>query len=165
MINQIIEQELKSEDKNNIAPTNITNETNEINKKINEPNVIGYLTIPDILLQDAPIAEGTSLEVLSNAIGHFESTNIYSGNVGLASHNSGGQGDYFKNLKDIQIGNFIFLKTEYGNKRYIVTFKQNISQDDFSYLKETKDNRITLITCVAGMKEQRLCVQALEYKD
>ena len=85
-------------DNENIVETDMNN-INDV--KINEADVIGKLTIPDILLKNAPIKEGTELSILSEAIGHFKSTSIYSGNVGLASHNSGGKGDYFKNLKNM----------------------------------------------------------------
>lgn len=123
---------------------------------------IGTLTIPDILLDNAPIRESVELSTLSETIGHFPSTSIYEGNVGLASHNSGSQGDFFKNLKKIKIGSEIFYQTNYGTKRYVVTTKEIISEEDWSYLEETEDNRITLITCVAGQKDKRLCVQAIE---
>lgn len=130
--------------------------------KINENDVIGKLTIPDILLKDAPIKEGTELSILSEAIGHFKSTSIYNGNVGLASHNSGGKGEYFKNLKNIKLGSEIFYESQYGAKRYIVDTKEVIDETDFSYLESSEDNRITLITCVTGQKEKRLCIQAKE---
>ena len=123
---------------------------------------IGTLTIPDILLENAPIKESVELSTLSQTIGHFPSTSIYEGNVGLASHNSGKQGDFFKNLKNIKIGSEIFYQTNYGTKRYVVNTKEIIDETDFSYLGATEDNRITLITCVAGQKEKRLCVQAIE---
>lgn len=123
---------------------------------------IGTLTIPDILLDNAPIRESVELSTLSETIGHFPSTSIYEGNVGLASHNSGSQGDFFKNLKKIKIGSEIFYQTNYGTKRYVVTTKEIINEEDWSYLQETEDNRITLITCFAGQKDKRLCVQAIE---
>ena len=123
---------------------------------------IGSLTIPDILLDNAPIRESVELSTLAQTIGHFPSTSIYEGNVGLASHNSGSQGDFFKNLKKIKIGSEIFYQTNYGTKRYIVTTKEVIDEEDWSYLQETEDNRITLITCVSGQKEKRLCIQAIE---
>lgn len=123
---------------------------------------IGTLTIPDILLDNVPIRESVELSTLSETIGHFPSTSIYEGNVGLASHNSGSKGDFFKNLRKIKIGSEIFYQTQYGTKRYVVTLKKEIDETDWSYLQETEDNRITLITCVAGQREKRLCVQAVE---
>ena len=44
---------------------------------------IGTLTIPDILLDNVPIRESVELSTLSETIGHFPSTSIYEGNVGL----------------------------------------------------------------------------------
>ena len=126
---------------------------------------IGTLTIPDILLDNAPIRESVELTTLSETIGHFPSTSIYEGNVGLASHNSGSNGDFFKNLKNIKIGSEIYYQTNYGTKRYVVTTKKIINEEDWSYLGATEDNRITLITCVAGQKDKRLCVQAVESMD
>lgn len=123
---------------------------------------IGTLTIPDILLDNAPIRESVELSTLSETIGHFPSTSIYEGNVGFASHNSGNKGDFFKNLKNIKIGSEIYYQTQYGTKRYIVATKIVINEEDWSYLQETEDNRITLITCVKGQPEKRLCVQAVE---
>ena len=149
-------------DNEELEETDIENIENAI---ISEADVIGKLTIPDILLKDAPIKEGTELATLSDSIGHFTSTSIYSGNVGLASHNSGGKGEYFKNLKNIKVGSEIFYETEYGVKRYIVETKEIISETDFSYLQSTEDNRITLITCIHNQPTKRLCVQAIENYD
>lgn len=137
---------------------------NEI-KEVSNNEIIGTLTIPDILLENAPIMEGTESSTLQQAIGHFESTSLFYGNVGLASHNSGGQGDYFKNLKNVNIGSFIYYQNDYGIRKYIVTFKKIISEDDFSYLKENSNNRITLITCTKDGKNKRLCVQGLEVQE
>ena len=135
----------------------------EIEQKIiHFDDEIGVLTIPDILLEDAPIRESVELSTLAVTIGHFPSTSLYEGNVGLASHNSGGKGDFFKNLKNIKIGSEIFYQTEYGTKRYVVKTKTIIADDDWSYLQHTDDNRITLITCVKGQSDKRLCVQAIE---
>ena len=145
-------------DNDNLIDTDGANDDYEIN----ENDVIGKLTIPDILLKEAPIKEGTELSILSEAIGHFKSTSIYSGNVGLASHNSGGKGDYFKNLKNIKIGSEIYYESQYGVKRYIVDTKEIIEETDFTYLENSDENKITLITCVAGQRNKRLCVQAKE---
>lgn len=145
-------------DNDNLIDTDVANDDYEIN----ENDVIGKLTIPDILLKEAPIKEGTELSILSEAIGHFKSTSIYSGNVGLASHNSGGKGDYFKNLKNIKIGSEIYYESQYGVKRYIVDTKEIIEETDFTYLENSDENKITLITCVAGQRNKRLCVQAKE---
>ena len=134
-------------------------------KEIKHNDSIGTLTIPDILLDNAPIKESVELSTLSEAIGHFTSTSLYSGNVGLASHNGGGKGDYFKNLNTVKKGSEIHYQTDFGVRRYIVKTIAIIDETDWSYLQETEDNRITLITCVKGQKSKRLCVQALESEE
>lgn len=134
-------------------------------KEIKHNDSIGTLTIPDILLDNAPIKESVELFTLSEAIGHFTSTSLYSGNVGLASHNGGGKGDYFKNLNKVKEGSEIYYQTDFGVRRYIVKTIAIIDETDWSYLQETEDNRITLITCVKGQKSKRLCVQALESEE
>lgn len=134
-------------------------------KEIKHNDSIGTLTIPDILLDNAPIKESVELSTLSEAIGHFTSTSLYSGNVGLASHNGGGKGDYFKNLNKVKKGSEIYYQTDFGVRRYIVKTIAIIDETDWSYLQETEDNRITLITCVKGQKSKRLCVQALELEE
>ena len=63
------------------------------------------------------------------------------------------------------MGDEIYYQTEYGTKRYIVETKSIINEEDWSYLQETEDNRITLINCVKGQPEKRLCVQAVESSD
>lgn len=151
------------EDKLNLKQEQKENNIEHVkeNKKV-VAEVVGKLTIPDINLKDKLVYEGTELEVLDIGIGHFTNTSICNGNVGLASHNSGGRGDEFKNLKKIKLGSKIYYQTKYGTKIYLVETITEISDEDWSYLQETKDNRITLLTCVSGKPNNRLCVQGLE---
>lgn len=153
----IVGDNKKIENNNEIEPLSQT--------KIEYDDSIGTLTIPSILLENAPILESTELSTLSKGIGHFTNTNLYNGNIGLASHNSGESGDFFRNLKQIKLNDEIYYQTNYGTKRYTVIIKEIIDETDFSYLQETKENRITLITCVAGQQEKRLCIQAIENND
>lgn len=134
-------------------------------KEIVYEDSIGTLTIPDILLDNAPIKEGTELSTLSVAIGHFTSTGLYAGNVGLASHNGGESGDFFRNLNKIKKGSEIYYQTSYGTRRYIVKEIKIIEETDWSMLENTDDNRLTLITCVKGKSSKRLCIQAFESEE
>ena len=47
---------------------------------------IWQVEIPSIGLI-APISEGTTQEVMREYVGHFENTNLWKGNIGLAAHN------------------------------------------------------------------------------
>lgn len=119
------------------------------------------LEIPKINLK-APISEGTDAKILNKYIGHFEETPVMGGNIGLAAHNRGYDVNYFSNIKELKKGDRIFY-TYNGNKvEFIVDDYGIIAETDWSKLKETKDRRITLITCVENEPEQRRFVQAIE---
>lgn len=133
-----------------------------VSTEIEKDDNIGTLTIPKILLINAPIREGTDLSILSNAIGHFFSTSIYNGNVGLASHNRGSNANYFANINKLKIGDEIYFESIYGTRKYSVEVIVEIYDTDFSYLQDTEDNRLTLITCIKNQPEKRLCIQAVQ---
>lgn len=110
----------------------------------------------------APIKTGTTQTVLATAVGHFEGSTKWNGNVPLAGHNRGYLCNFFKNLKALEIGDNIIYHTENGERKYKVILNKIIKQTDWSYVQNTEDNRITLITCVENMSEYRRCVQAVE---
>ena len=120
-----------------------------------------YIKISSIDLY-APIEETTKMEVLNKAVGHFEDTSFKIGNVGLAAHNRGYEKNYFEKLKEVKKGDEVVYKYEEFNKTYIVDIIEIIRNTDWSYLENTESNRITMITCVEGNPELRLCVQATE---
>ena len=72
--------------------------------------------------------------------------------------------NYFGRIKELQTGDEIIYKTKDGTKKYAVTLSIIIKDTDWSYLEETNDNRITLITCVENEPTYRRCVQAKEIK-
>lgn len=118
------------------------------------------IEIPKISLV-APIKQGTSQDILATAVGHFEESNKYSGNIALAGHNRGYNCNFFENIKRLENGDKIIYYTEKGKKEYRVTLNKIIHQTDWSYI-EAEGNKITLITCVENMYEYRRCVQAVE---
>lgn len=122
------------------------------------------IKIPKINV-DAPIAEGTSQEALRRTVGHFENTDTWKGNVALAGHNRGYRCNFFQDIKKMQKGDLIIYSTEKGVRKYEVVVNTVIEETDWSYIENTKDNRITLITCETGKKEYRRCIQAVEIKE
>lgn len=138
-------------------------------EKINvvEDNFYVYdwqIRIPKINLI-AQIKEGTTTEILDKFVGHFEETELQKGNVGLAAHNRGYPVNYFENIKLLEIGDEIYYLYEGKEIKYVVSLKEMIEDTNWNYLKNTEDNRITLITCVENQPKYRLCVQAVENKD
>ena len=124
-------------------------------------NIKWRIQIPKINL-DVHIMEGTSSNILLKAVGHFETTEKWIGNVGLAAHNRGYNCNFFEKIKYLKIGDEIIYTTTNGKKVYKVQTNKVIKDTDWSYLGATKDNRITLITCEENREEYRRCIQALE---
>lgn len=129
----------------------------------NNENINGFkewnLSIEPINLS-ANIKKGTSMEILNQYIGHFEETNFFNGNVGLAAHNRGYDVNYFKDLDKVKIGEYIYYRINDFEKKYKIDSINTIKDTDWTYLKETKEDIITLITCIKNKEEYRLCVQA-----
>ena len=127
---------------------------------------MGVLTIPKLELS-APVyetEEGGEIESMTKGVAHFAVTSAWEGNIGLASHNVAPAGAvaYFRDIHRLKEGDTLSYKTALGERGYKITEIKEISEDDWSFLSRTEDNRLTLITCVTGKPDMRLMVQALE---
>lgn len=132
--------------------------------ELNE-NVIGILEIPKLKLT-APVKEGTTQEILKYSIGHFSNSSNWDGNIALASHNRGNYvAHYFENIHELVVGDEIIYKTKFGERRYVVEVSKQIKSTDWSVISNTKENRITLITCINNNPKLRFCVQAIIKKE
>lgn len=159
----LVEVEIKSD--------NINKNTNESSKNQNNyPTKIfenktkdesWKIIIPSISLE-ANISEGTEKETMNKYVGHFEETSREKGNVGLAAHNRGYNVNYFSDIKKLKEGDEIIYKYNKFEKIYKVTKHIIIKDTDWNYLKETEENKITLITCVENEPEYRRCIQGIE---
>ena len=84
------------------------------------------------------------------------------GNVALAGHNRGYRCNFFQEIKNLKNGDILIYSTEKGQRKYKVSLNKVIKETDWTYIQNTKDNRLTLITCEMNKKEYRRCVQAVE---
>ena len=137
-----------------------TTDINDLYLKIDGNNVIGVIEIEKINYEGL-VYESTSMDVLDKGIGHFESSSLFEGNVCLAAHNSN---LYWAKLHTLSTGDKIHYTCFLGTKEYEVSNISKISETDWDSLKNTDTNVLTLITCVKGQKDLRLCVQAKEIK-
>lgn len=164
----VINNKIKSINQISNISSNINNEktkyslNNLSNSKETDNNIISYLSIPSISLEKAPIKEGIDEVTLNEYIGHFPSTSKTDGNIGLAAHNRGYKNNYFMNINKLQNGDEIIYRVDDISKKYKVEKKIEIDSYDWSYLNQTADNRITLITCIDNSPTKRLVVQAVE---
>ena len=121
---------------------------------------LGTLEIPAIDLE-VKIYQGTDSRTLAKGVGHFTETSIWAGNVGLAAHNRG-TNSYFGQIHTLEAGDRITLTTKLGTRTYEVTSVAKVSETDRSSLADTRDNCLTLYTCVRNERDLRWCVRAVE---
>lgn len=129
-----------------------------------EKTDIWEIEIPKISVK-ATISEGTTKEILSKYVGHFENTSKEYGNVGLAAHNRGYSVSYFKDLKLLKEGDEIIYKHNGFELIYEVEKCRIIKDTEWQYLEQTEDNMLTLITCVENQPKYRRCIQAVEKEE
>lgn len=139
----------------------------EMNQIITAPSYyedgsIGRLKINKIGV-DIKVYEGESLDNMKHGVGHFANTSAWDGNVAFAGHNRGSSG-YFKDVKNLTIGDRLTYVTPYGTRTYKVIVKEKISDTDFSGLGWSDRNILTLITCVENVPSQRWLIQAEQVK-
>lgn len=159
-----IEIQRQTEEKVNkaIKEDQITQEEYEIKQE--ETYEEWKIEIPSLSLI-ADISEGTDKETLSKYVGHFEQTPKKEGNVCLAGHNRGYYVNYFGELKQLKGGEEIIYTCEEFTKTYVVIKNIKISDEDWSNLENSNQNKITLITCIENEPEYRRCVQAIEKEE
>lgn len=148
-IQKNIEETLEDEEKIDIEKLFLENEGKD---------VIGVIKIEKINFEGL-VYENTTLETLSKGIGHFTNSPYINGNVCLAAHNTN---KFWAKLNTLEVGDKITYISFLGTKEYQVQSIEEILETDWSKLENTEENIITLITCVKGKPELRLCVQGIE---
>ena len=162
-IDYVYEEYSSDNTQNRLDTKNNNNEadsTDNLMLQIDGENVLGVIKINKINFEGL-IYDGTSLKTLAKGVGHFENTPYLEGNVCLAAHNTN---SYWAKLHTLSNGDKIQYTCFLGTKEYEVSNVSRISETDWDSLKNTDTNVLTLITCVKGQKDLRLCVQAKEIK-
>jgi LPXTG-site transpeptidase (sortase) family protein len=121
---------------------------------------VGALEIPSLGIS-VKAFEGTDSDSLAKGVGHFPESSGWNGNICVAGHNRGAKYTIGA-IKDLTPGDTVKYTTLLGTRTYSVSFVSYISSGDWTYLSPAPDNRITIITCLAGHPELRVCVQAVE---
>lgn len=156
-LEKIIPDNIEIELKTNNSNTNVLN---QYRKDLNKQS-LWQLEIPRINLV-APIAEGTSTNIMNEFVGHFEETPKDNGNIGLAAHNRGYKVNYFQDLKLLQKGDLIIYTYNGSITKYGVNEIGIIKDTDWSKLEDDKQDKLTLITCLEDEPEYRRYIQAIK---
>jgi sortase A len=124
-------------------------------------SAVGTLSIPSVDLS-AVVLHGSDAQTLRRGPGHLENTPLpgHAGNVVIAGHRD----SFFWPLRNIQLGNDIFIDTPEGRFRYRVASVRVVNPRDVSVLGATDEPVLTLITCypfwVFGNAPDRFVVRA-----
>ncbi len=125
---------------------------------------LGVLTIPKLALSVNVYESPDNMEAMLKGVAHFPSTSAWDGNVSMSAHNINfdGSDGYFKYLYTLQKGDSVTYQTALGERSYTVESVTTIAASDWTPTGYTDDNRLTMITCISGQPDKRLCVTAIE---
>jgi sortase A len=111
---------------------------------------------------EAPVLEGTDDLTLNRGLGRIAGTARFgeTGNIGIAGHRDG----FFRELKDIQLGDRIEVETPQGRSTYVVDHLQIVKPTDVQVLQSASASTLTLVTCYpfyfVGTAPRRFIVHA-----
>ena len=122
---------------------------------------LGVLTV-ERLGRTVRIYGGATMESMDFGAGHFSFTGLNYGNVGLIGHNRGARNGFFSFVRLLQYGDILTLDMGGIVRTYEVFMRTIVYETDFSPLQQFGCNRITLVTCVEYVRNQRRIVSARE---
>ena len=124
-------------------------------------SAVAALSIPRIQLS-AVVLQGSDVRTLHRGPGHLENTALpgEAGNAVIAGHRD----SFFRPLRNIRLGDDIFVDTVEGRFQYRVMSLRVVKPSDLSVLEPTDEATLTLITCypfwVLGDAPDRFIVRA-----
>ncbi|HET9191774.1 MAG TPA: class D sortase [Vicinamibacterales bacterium] len=129
-------------------------------------SALAELSIPRLHLS-AVVLHGSDAHTLRRGPGHLENTALPGepGNAVIAGHRD----SFFRPLRNVQVGDDVFVDTRKGRFQYRVTSLRVVKPHDLSVLNPTDDAVLTLITCypfwVLGDAPDRFVVRAVGVRD
>lgn len=133
----------------------------EATKEVN--NAIAMMVIPKINVT-AAVAEGSDIDTLKSAVGHFEGTALpgEKGNFAVAGHRNYTYSEYFKRADELENGDEIIVRNKKGEFKYKVTGKKIVEPEDVEVLDPTEDATLTIVTCTPGATKRLIVNGKLE---
>jgi sortase A len=122
---------------------------------------IAELLIPRVHLSSI-VLHGSDAQTLRRGPGHLEDTPLpgQPGNVAIAGHRD----TFFRELRDVQVGDDIYLNTPQGQFHYQIAWTRVVGAHDVGVVAPTTDDALTLVTCfpfwVFGPAPDRFVVRA-----
>lgn len=107
------------------------------------------LTIPSVHLETS-ILQGEGSSQLRQGVGHYVGSLLpgEGGNVVLSGHRE----TAFYLLKDVQVGDQVFVETDYGRYEYQISEIYITTPDDITPTLPTESEKLTMYTCYPFIK-------------
>jgi sortase A len=134
--------------------------------RVDVGSAIAAMSIPRVQLS-AMVLHGSDARTLQRGPGHLEHTAVPgdAGNIVIAGHRD----SFFRPLRQIRLGDDIFLETRDGRFHYRVNSLRVVGPREVSVLAPTSEEVLTLITCypfwVLGHAPDRFIVRAARVAD
>ena len=150
---------------NDNAATNGTNPThvNTAPQGYEYGSFLGVLTV-ERLGRTVNVYGGATMESMDFGAGHFSFTGLNVGNTALIGHNRGARNGFFSFVRLLREGDILILDMGGIVRSYKVTMTSIVYETDFSYLQQFGINRLTLVTCLEYVRNQRRIVVADEIR-
>ena len=123
---------------------------------------LGVLTVVR-LGRTVNVYGGATMEAMDYGAGHFSFTGLNVGNTALIGHNRGSAG-FFSFVRLLREGDILTLDMGGIVRSYSVTMTSIVYETDFSYLQQFGTNRLTLVTCLEYVRNQRRILVADEIR-
>lgn len=131
---------------------------------IDASGIMGYVSIPQIKLNNVPIYHGDSEETLMLGIGHLPQTSFPIGGVNthavLSAHSGRANNTLFSDIQYLKKGDVFYVNTLNMKLKYRIIDRKIVMPDDVSTLSIHKGkDEVTLVTCYpTGINSHRLLV-------
>lgn len=127
---------------------------------------VGILHIPK-LESDLPIVEGTHEDELDRGVGHYEGTAYPLQNEQIVL--SGHRDTVFRRMGELEIGDKLIIKMEYGDFTYEITETKIVDADDRTIIVPHGEEVLTVTTCYPfnfiGSAPERYIIYAYPVED
>ena len=131
---------------------------------IDQKGMMGYISIPQIKVNDVPIYHGDAESTLAIGVGHLQQTSLPIGGINthtvLAAHSGRVNDTLFTDLDKLKSGDVFYIHTLNIELKYEVINTKIVQPADVSTLSIIKgEDLATLVTCYpTGINNKRLLV-------
>lgn len=146
---------------NKIEKKENVEETNNTTISYSGYTILGKIRIPKVGISTVILKEHTYAAMSIGAIKTYGVDLNEIGGFVISAHNFRGRSSFFYPIRNLKNGDSIYISDTYGREMEYTVYSVSryVSPDDVSYLIETTDYHVTLVTCESGGKS-RIVVKA-----